>query len=100
MLKKALAVQCAKEGIIFEALMEEVATMRSDHKQMIDDLFGDVPVLIHAADWGVVQRARYDWGVHSKLLKTPPHPDWEYFAPGKLIEGVCVLRWKRERLAR
>ena len=41
--------------------MEEVATMRPKHREAISKLFGGEPLLVQAADFGWVQRARWYW---------------------------------------
>ena len=48
---------CAKIGLQFHFLLEEVASMPAEDIAWVSDRAG-TPTLIHAADWGWVHRAR------------------------------------------
>ena len=94
-LAKCLKARAAQESFQFICIMEQVATMLPKHMQQVTELFGDVPVLIQAADFGWVQRARFYWGPAAALqeLRGQASADWEYMPPGKALEGAGVLRW-------
>ena len=47
----------------FRWILEEVANMTAPHRDAISKLLGCQPVLVNAADWGWVQRARLYWGL-------------------------------------
>ena len=98
-LAKCLKTRAAQEGFQFICIMEQVATMLPKHRQQVTELFGDVPVLIQAADFGWVQRARFYWGAAAALqeLRGQASADWEYMPPGKALEGAGVLRWAGEK---
>ena len=53
---------CAKSGLKFYFLLEEVASMPAEDIAWVSDLAG-TPTLIHAADWGWVHRARQWWRI-------------------------------------
>ena len=94
-LAKCLKSRATRENLQFLCLMEQVATMQPQHRDQITHLFGDVPVLIQAADFGWVQRARLYWGAATVLheLKDKAVADWEYMPPGKALEAAGLLRW-------
>ena len=86
-------------GLGFRCLLEEVATMSSTHRAEISEKFQGGPTLIHAADFGWIQRARLYWGLETYLKAgTPKGWDWEYFPPGTHFPDVGVVRWLGCRL--
>ena len=92
-LKRQLTDASVQHSFSFRCILEQVATMPPAHRQAIAEQFGEQPVLIQAADFGWVQRARLYWGVVGPLSSTKPTADWEFLQPGKVIDEVGVLRW-------
>ena len=94
-LAQCLTSRAAQEHFKFVSLMEQVATMQAQHRERITEMFGDVPVLVQAADFGWVQRARFYWGAAATLQEIRGHAsaEWEYLPPGKALNGAGVLRW-------
>ena len=97
-LKGELSELCKKKGITFRWFMEEVASMSSTHRTEISTLLGAEPVLLHAADFGVIHRARLYWGLDVRALEAAPKDPtgWkavEFYPPGKAAEGLHVVRW-------
>ena len=96
--KKELALQCQVMGIRFLWLMEEVASMSVTHREEINARLEAQPVLLNAADFGIIHRARLYWGLDlatlqstsSRLREMKPV---EVFPPGKVAEGLSVVRW-------
>ena len=64
-LRDGLQQLCEQQGLCFHWLMEEVASMSEKERESINALAGHPPVLIHAADWGHVHRARLYWGIEN-----------------------------------
>ena len=82
-------------GIGFKWLVEEVASMAQKHRDEISATLGGQPVLLNAADWGWVQRARLYWGLDVPALRTRGHVE---IAPaGKLAKDLTVVRYTGER---
>ena len=94
-LAQCLTSRAAQEHFQFVYLMEQVATMQAQHRERITEMFGDVPVLVQAADFGWVQRARFYWGAAATLQATQGQAsaEWEYLPPGKALTGAGLLRW-------
>ena len=90
-LKNGLAEACQREGLRFKWFMEEVATMAAVHRDEISRLLDAAPVLIHAADFGLVHRARYYWGLLPITCALPAAI--EVLQAGAAAFGVVVLRW-------
>ena len=57
-LRDQLKTMCEEEGKKFHWLMEEVASMSAEVRAQITEMAGVTPVLLHAADFGWVHRAR------------------------------------------
>ena len=53
--------------------MEEVASMSVKARDHITELFGSPPVLIQAADFGWVHRARLYWGGYMRICLRLAH---------------------------
>jgi len=87
---------CEELGLHLFWLMEEVASMSAKHRDQISELLGTQPVLMHAADFGHVHRARLYWGLDVELLgsKQCDLQKIEFFKPGDAAEGLHVVRWK------
>ena len=82
---------CKQEGRPFRYMIEEVSSMAQKHRDRISTTLGETPVLIQAADWGVIQRARLFWGLSSLRLRRDPRYTME--PVGQSIPGVAILRW-------
>ena len=83
---------CKQEGRPFRYMIEEVSSMAQKHRDRISATLGETPVLIQAADWGVIQRARLFWGLSSLRLRRDPRYTME--PVGQSIPGVAILRWR------
>jgi len=87
-LRNAVRVECINLGIHIRWLMEEVATLEPD-----SEFTGAVPVLIHAADWGWVHRARLYWGPNFDNVESEADR-CELFRAGEKFPDVHMIRWK------
>ena len=97
-LKDELTAMCTSMNIRFVWLMEEVASMSLQHREEISAMLGAEPVLLHAADFGLIHRARLYWGLDLQTLLSPESKlremkKVELYPPGKVAEGLHVVRW-------
>lgn len=90
-LRDALSAFCRDNALRFLWLMEEVASMTRAHRDAISELAGATPVLMHAADFGYVHRARLYWGIPEGCLRSSGAV--ECFPEGAAAEGIKVVRW-------
>ena len=91
-LKKALITACSQNQLGFRWVMEEVASMDTSIKEQMSVILGCQPTLIHAGDFGWVNRARFYWtsGEEKDFSN-----EWvETFKAPALVEGADVMRWK------
>ena len=97
-IRDTLQELCKPAGITFLWLLEEVGSMSASHRQEISELLGAEPVLLHAADYGYIHRARLYWGLQLDALTSakPTRQEgmvMEVFPPGRAAEGLHVIRW-------
>ena len=92
-LRDEIGSACAATGMRFRWLMEEVATMEVAHRAAITELVGEVPTLIHAADFGYLHRARLYWGLHEVVTVGAQLPRVEILPEGTAARGMHVVRW-------
>ena len=64
-------------------------------RQRIAKILNAEPVLLHAADYGLLHRPRIYYGLCvAALCANPrPMPMVEVIPPGKAADGLCVIRW-------
>ena len=88
--RDALAKRCEQVDKPFRWLFEETSTMTVPERRQFSDIFGQVPVAIHSADFGHVHRLRLWWGLSAHLPRTLP---WgEVHPPKTLAPDAFVLR--------
>ena len=90
-LRDDLADFCARASTPFHWLMEEVASMTKSHRDDISHLAGAGPVLMHAADFGHVHRARLYWGIPDEHLRS--RGAIECFREDAAAKGLKLVRW-------
>lgn len=90
-LKGELSDICKNKGLPMCWFMEEVASMTSVHRDEITKAIGTEPALLHAADFGYVQRARLYWGLPAEV--SVHDRDIEVLEPGIVAKGIRVVRW-------
>ena len=93
LLQRRLNVQCQEVNCRFACFMEQVATMSVENREIITEKFGGPPVLVQAADFGWVQRARIYWGAYepARRAQDKATTEWEFLPAGKVMQGIGVL---------
>ena len=94
-LQRLLRTRCKEASLRFECLMEQVATMNVENRDILTEKFGEPPVLVQAAEFGWVQRARFYWGVYEQVQQAhgTATVEWEFLPAGKVMHGIGLLRW-------
>ena len=80
-----LRTACRKSRIPFDWLMEEVASMSKESRDLISDKLETTPVAVNAADWGYVHRPRLIWST-AEVAKLGRHTSASF-------DGIDVVRW-------
>ena len=62
-----LRATCRKNHMPFDWLMEEVASMSKESRDLISDKLGAAPVAVNAADWGYVHATSTEQGLFGRL---------------------------------
>ena len=95
-LRDSVSQYCVSRDLVFRWAVEESALMSSEHRQEFTTKLGCPPVLLHAADFGWVHKARLFWGLSPEQLVAPRPPGCahiEIVPPGRAGFDVRVVRW-------
>eukprot|EP00971_Amphidinium_carterae_P350273 6491465-Amphidinium_carterae.1 len=85
---------CQGHSIPFFWLLEEVATMTEDSRHQITKLAGVPPILLQAADFGWVHRARLYWGPKPDELQSRNRDTFiNVILAGQLEPDIHIVRW-------
>eukprot|EP00971_Amphidinium_carterae_P312288 6207066-Amphidinium_carterae.1 len=79
-------------------MLEEVATMSEESRMQITALAGHPPVLLHAADFGWVHRARLYWRAVVDVLTARRRDTFiDVVLANQLEKEVHIVRWHGPR---
>ena len=72
-------------------------TMTEEHRHAISTLFNAEPILLHAADFGWVQRARWYWTYGIYIEKHVTTYTYDMMPNGTALKNVTLLRYTGAR---